>query len=668
VTDTTTRKSVLVVEDDELLNGLIVKLLNGRGLQTEGVVCGRDAIDRIIGGQVDVLLLDQQLPDMTGQDVISVLSLSGIRIPFVVMTGQGDERLAVDMMKFGAADYLVKDNNLTNILPGVIERALRAIESERLLHSAENALKESEKRFRSLFQDAPAVAVQGYSADGTVRYWNKASEKLYGYAAEEAIGRNLLDLMIPEAMRADMVADLRHMMETGEAIPPSELVVKRKDGSNVTVLSSYAVLRNTNNGEPEIFCIDVDLTARQQAEFEREHLQAQLTQAQKMEAVGRLAGGVAHDFNNMLGVIFGHTELLISQTAGHESIIESLNEIRTAAQRSADLTRQLLAFARKQNAIPKVLDLNQAVESMLKMLRRLIGEGIRLTWESGNTVGNVRMDPSQIDQILANLCVNARDAISDTGNIIIKTAAKVLDAKQCLKHADFIPGEYAVLTVSDDGCGMDEDTLKNIFEPFFTTKPIDKGTGLGLATVYGIVRQNNGFIAVRSEPGKGTEFEIYLPQYKETPPSTGKQRCKAIQHHGHERILLVEDNKALLEMISTMLRRSGYEVIPANSPHEAIALAHDTKENIDLLVTDVIMPGMNGHTLFGNIEKLHPETRCLFMSGYTADVISQHGVLDEGVHFLEKPFVIKDLMAKINDVMRKNQSHAEQADSEQDFV
>jgi CheY-like chemotaxis protein len=263
------------------------------------------------------------------------------------------------------------------------------------------------------------------------------------------------------------------------------------------------------------------------------------------------------------------------------------------------------------------------------------------------------MDPSQIDQILANLCVNARDAISDTGNIIIKTAAKVLDAKQCLKHADFIPGEYAVLTVSDDGCGMDEDTLKNIFEPFFTTKPIDKGTGLGLATVYGIVRQNNGFIAVRSEPGKGTEFEIYLPQYKETPPSTGKQRCKAIQHHGHERILLVEDNKALLEMISTMLSRSGYEVIPANSPHEAIALAHNTKTTIDLLVTDVIMPEMNGRTLFGNIEKMHPETRCLFMSGYTADVISQHGVLDEGVHFLEKPFVTKDLMAKINEVMRR---------------
>jgi len=668
VTDTTTRKSVLVVEDDELLNSLIIKMLISTGLQAEGVVCGRDAINRIIGGRVDVLLLDQQLPDMTGQDVISTLSLHGIRVPFVVMTGQGDERLAVEMMKFGAADYLVKDNNLTHILPGVIERTLRAIESERLLRSAENALKESEKRFRSLFQDVPAVAVQGYNADGIIQYWNRAAAKLYGYAADEAIGRNVLDLITPEAMREEVAESIRKMIDTGGAIPTCELNMVRKDGSIVTVLSSHAVVRNANR-EPELFRIDIDMTSRQQAEFERERLQTQLTQAQRMEAVGRLAGGVAHDFNNMLGVIFGHTELLISQTTGQDPIIESLNEIRTAAQRSADLTRQLLAFARKQNAIPVVLDLNQAVESILKMLSRLVGEGINLTWAPGNNVGSVRMDPSQIDQILANLCVNARDAIADTGSITIKTAVKTLDAEQCLEHVDFIPGEYALLAVNDDGCGMDAETMSNIFEPFFTTKPIDKGTGLGLATVYGIVRQNHGFIAVKSKLGTGTEFEIYLPLFRKQPPSPAQQNLTDVQHNScHERILLVEDNRALLEMIGGMLNRIGYQVMPANNPNKAIELARDCKENIDLLVTDVIMPDMNGRTLFGYIQTLHPETRCLFMSGYTADVISQHGVLDEGVDFIQKPFVTKDLIAKINGVMRRNQSQAEQADSEQDFV
>ena len=384
----------------------------------------------------------------------------------------------------------------------------------------------------------------------------------------------------------------------------------------------------------------------------RERLEGQLRQALKMESIGRLAGGVAHDFNNMLAVILGHAEMALDQIDPSQPIFADLLQIRQAATRSADITRQLLAFARKQTVVPKILDLNETVTGMLNMLRRLIGEDIDLAWLPGYVLWPVQMDPSQIDQILVNLCVNARDAIKTDGKITVETGNRILDKKYCADHSGFIPGEYVQIVVSDNGHGIDIETLGNIFEPFFTTKDIGEGTGLGLATVYGIVKQNKGFINVYSELGQGTTFTIYLPRYLGTREQPHPKIQLEPAQRGEETILLVEDEPTILNMTMTMLQRLGYTVLAAGSPGEAILLAAKHSSEIDLLLTDVIMPKMNGQALAEELVTNQPEMRCLFMSGYTANAISHHAVLPEGVCFIQKPFSQKDLSDKIREVLQ----------------
>lgn len=394
-----------------------------------------------------------------------------------------------------------------------------------------------------------------------------------------------------------------------------------------------------------------DVTERKKAEGEREKLQMQLNQAQKMESVGRLAGGVAHDFNNMLGVILGYAELAMDQTEKDQPLYSALTEIQTAARRSADLTRQLLAFARKQTVVPEVLDLNAAVEGMLSMLRRLIGEDVDLVWQPGNHLGLVKIDPSQIDQILANLCVNARDAIGDNGKITVETNDVDIDGGYQARYADFLPGKYVLLAVSDNGNGMDEDTQRKLFEPFFTTKELGRGSGLGLATVYGIVKQNNGFINVYSELGLGTTFKIYLPRHATEEEHRLKKELIVPVARGRETILLVEDEPAILKMTAKMLEQLGYKVLKTDVPSEALDLARTHAGKIRLLMTDVVMPGINGRALVERILPTNPGLKCLFMSGYTSNVIAHHGVLDEGVLFIQKPFSKQDLAAKIREAL-----------------
>jgi CheY-like chemotaxis protein len=353
----------------------------------------------------------------------------------------------------------------------------------------------------------------------------------------------------------------------------------------------------------------------------------------------------------MLGVILGYAQLAMLKIGADEPLYANLEAIRKAAERSADLTRQLLAFARKQTVAPKVLDLNKTVNDMLKMLRRLIGENMDLAWRPGRNLGSVFIDPSQLDQILTNLCVNARDAVSNTGRITIETANVCFDEAYRTDHADFIPGDFVMLAVSDDGCGMDATILDHIFEPFFSTKEMGKGTGLGLATVYGIVRQNNGFINVYSEPGHGTTFKIYLPQHAAEADPRSEQEQFPVVATGGETILLVEDEPAILEMATIMLEEMGYAVIAAGSPDAAIRLAREHLGRIDLLITDVVMPEMNGRDLAGSLMPLCPDIKRLYMSGYTANVIAHHGVLDPDVHFLQKPFSMEDLAQQIRQVL-----------------
>lgn len=393
------------------------------------------------------------------------------------------------------------------------------------------------------------------------------------------------------------------------------------------------------------------VTENKQSEENNIKLTDQLQQARKIEAIGRLAGGVAHDFNNMLGVIIGYTEMAMMKLGPSEPLYADLEEVKKAAERSAALTRQLLAFARKQTIEPTVLDLNVVIAGLLNMLQRLIGENIMLNWQPGTPLWQVLADPSQIDQMLANLCVNIRDAITDVGKATIETGNCALDEAWCASHLGSVPGEYVRISVKDNGSGMDKEVLEHLFEPFFTTKETGKGTGMGLATVYGIVKQNNGFLTVDSQPGEGATFTIYLPRHlgksghiKERPATTPARR-------NMETILLVEDEATVLEMARVKLTMQGYSVLTANSPGKAVSLAREYEGEIDLLLTDVIMPEMNGRDLAGELLSLYPDIKSLFMSGYTADVISNHGVLGEGIFFIQKPFSLESLTAKVREVL-----------------
>ena len=514
---------------------------------------------------------------------------------------------------------------------------------------AEDELRQSEEKYRSILEN---IEDGFYEVDlaGNFTFFNDSMCRILGYPQEEMMGINNRQFTDKENAKK-LFKTFNKVYITGQPAKEFDWQIVRKDGTKRYIEVSVTLQKNSSGKSIGFQGISRDITERKQAEEEKAKLEGQLQQAQKMESVGRLAGGVAHDFNNMLGVIIGHTELALMKTDPAQSIHADLTEIRKAAERSADLTRQLLAFARKQTVAPKVLDLNEIVAGMLKMLRRLIGEDINLRWQPQADLWPVKMDPSQIDQILANLCVNARDAISGVGKMTIETGNSTLDKEYSAEHAGFVPGEYVRIAVSDNGCGMDKETLAHIFEPFYSTKGVGEGTGLGLATVYGAIKQNNGFINTYSEQGQGTTFTIYLPRYVGKAELLRTKGYAQVVSRGQETILLVEDEPTILEVTTTMLEMQGYTVLAAGTPGEAIRLAREHIGEINLLMTDVVMPEMNGRDLAKNLLSLYPQLKRLFMSGYTANVIAHHGVLDEGVYFIQKPFSIKEMAAKVREAL-----------------
>jgi len=504
-------------------------------------------------------------------------------------------------------------------------------------------------RFQQVLMDAVPSPIFYKDAKCVYIGGNKAFEQYLGLSPEQFIGKTVYEISPAELAEKYDKADRELLNNPG--VQTYEASVVYADGTLHDVVFNKATFTNREGKVVGLIGVILDITEQKRSEKENTNLTAQIQQAQKMESVGRLAGGVAHDFNNMLGVILGHTEMAMDQVDPAQPLHADLEEIRTAANRSADLTSQLLAFARKQMIAPKILDLNKTVTSMLKMLRRLIGEDIHLNWQPDANLWPVKVDPSQIDQILANLCINARDAISDIGKMTIETGNCSFDEDYCAAYAGFPPGEYVLLAVSDNGCGMDKETLSHLFEPFYTTKVIGKGTGLGLATVYGIVRQNNGFINVYSEPNQGTTFKIYLPRHVGKAEQLRTKGPAEAASRGHETILLVEDEPSILAMTARMLVKQGYTVLSASTPGAAIRLARERSGEIHLLMTDVVMPEMNGRDLAKNLLSLFPHLKRLFMSGYTANVIAHHGVLDEGVYFIQKPFSIKELAAKVREAL-----------------
>ncbi len=518
-------------------------------------------------------------------------------------------------------------------------------------HESLEALKASEERFRMFFESSPDPC--WLLQDGKFFECNVSATRLFGFQSKnDFLGMHPAQLspeFQPDGQSSKILADrlIEKALNEGVVRFEWEHLKKNQTAFPVEITLSSLII----NGQNVLYCIGRDLTEQRKAEHEKKKLEEQFLQAQKMESVGRLAGGIAHDFNNMLGAIIGYSEIALEEIAPEQKTATYLREIRSAAERSAGLTRQLLAFARKQTAVPRMLDINATVEGMLSMLRRLIGEDIDLEWIPGNNTGMVKMDPSQLDQILANLCVNARDAISDTGRITIETCARGFDEEYCRMHPDYIPGDFVMLAISDNGCGIDPAGIPQIFEPFYTTKKAGEGTGLGLSMVYGIIKQNNGFINVYSEPGHGSTFRIYLPRCNDGLMPEIKKESRSAQHQGNETILIVEDEMVLLEIARTILERQGYKVLAVSSPREALKIAREQNDRISLLISDVIMPEMNGRDLVKAISEICPTLKCLFMSGYTANIIAGHGILEKGVHFIQKPFFPGELAKKVREII-----------------
>jgi PAS domain S-box-containing protein len=508
-------------------------------------------------------------------------------------------------------------------------------------------LQQSESRFRAAFEES-AIGMCLTDLAGGLLMVNPYFCNMLGYSREDLCALDLYQITFP-----DDVEKSRRWTEgllAGEDFPARmEKRFVTRSGDLVWGEVSKNLV-HAAEGTPLYFVSQIqDMT-------ERKSLEKHLEQAQKIESIGQLAGGVAHDFNNMLSVILGHVELALRKSENDRSIAGDLKAIRKAAVHSADLTRQLLTFARKQIISPQILDLNEAVAGMLKMLQRLIGENIELTWQPGGDLWPVKADSAQMDQILANLCVNSRDAISGRGKISIKTTNASIDEHFSRSRPYALqPGDYVRLSVSDDGCGMKSEVQSHIFEPFYTTKEVGSGTGLGLATVYGAVKQNHGFITFYSEVGEGTIFNIFLPAMPAARARAAEVTVELLRC-GSETLLLVEDDQMLLELETAMLEAVGYRVLAASCGEEALSLARSHQGPIPLLISDLIMPQINGRELAEKVQLYRPQVKVLFMSGYDAEIISSQGILAEGVHFLQKPVSVRLLTDKVREILDENQS------------
>ena len=540
--------------------------------------------------------------------------------------------------------------------------------AERALSGAEEALADQKELLRAIIDGTPSL-IMAFDAEGKILLVNETASRFHGLPKEAVIGKDPTVGLRPEDA-ARVSAAHRRVMATGEG--HTEEISGIVNGTARSVLASRYPLRNASGRGYGTATVATDITAQKQVEHElreseeraREALAAlekanevsrrteeRLRQVQKMEAVGQLAGGVAHDFNNLLTVILGNVEELLERLRPGDPVREPIEEIDSAGKRAADLTRQLLAFSRRQVLEPRTVALNDLVRGADRMLRRLIGEDVELTLALSPQLDPCLLDPSQLEQILMNLVVNARDAMPRGGQVLVETANVTLDAAYAAEHPEVTPGPYVRLTVSDTGTGIAPEVRARIFEPFFTTKQDGDGTGLGLSTVYGIVRQSGGSIWVYSEPGQGTVFKIYFPSTAGRPVRVGEHVPAPVTTRGTETILLVEDDDRVRAVVASMLRRGGYHVLQASNGGEALLLCEEHPLAIHLLLTDVVMPKLNGRKLAERLRRIRPELRVIFMSGYTENAIVHHGVLDPGIDFLPKPVASQVLLTKVREVL-----------------
>jgi two-component system cell cycle sensor histidine kinase/response regulator CckA len=639
---------ILLVEDENGLCRLIKKRLERRKFRVEVAGTGGEAIERLSINPDMILLLDYRLPDMTGREVVERLSAAGHDIPFVVITGQGDERTAVDMMKLGARDYLVKDSSLFEVLPRIMEQVAAQLSTEKKLSQVKKAWQESEEHFRMLFNSGTdAIFVQDIIAGkpGNFIEVNDIACRRLGYQREELFRMSMKHIEIP--LEIDTTAGEeeffleRSPTEKNHALYEAIQVTKHGEQVNVENNSRLIDL----SGKPAMLCISRDISPRKQ-------LEEQLRQAQKMEAIGRLAGGVAHDFNNLITAIMGFSELMLVKMESDNPFREGLHEINRAGKRAAALTRQLLAFSRKQVLKPKLLDLNQVVKSMEKMLERIIGENIRLHSQQDPNLDKIKADVGQVEQIILNLAVNAADAMPGGGTMTIKTENLVIEKPALSGRSPSQPraGRFVRLSISDSGEGIDKRIIPQIFEPFFTTK--DKGTGLGLAVVYGIVKQHNGWIDVTTHYQKGSTFHVYFPALAVKREDVTEKEVSLPNLGGSgQRILLVEDEAGVRQMSARGLREYGYLVIEAVTAREAREIFREAKENFHLVVLNIVLPDESGIALIDDICLSQPGLGILLTSDYTDQKALWKDVMKKGLPCLQKPYSLSDLLKSVKELL-----------------
>ena len=635
---------VLIVGDREedffLVREILERNQNALPTELDHVNSLDEAKDILRRGGCGLVLFEHSAGDAAAIKTLSEFTHGGATVPFILLTEHADEKTVAEIIQNSTWDYMDKSQmNGTNLV-STIRRTLNVHSVQQQRQSAEESLR---KLSRAVEQSADAVMIT--DREGKIEYVNPAFEKLTGYSHEEVTGKT------PRILKSGQQdsGTFRELWETivSGNVYRNILLNQKKNGDLYYLEQNISPVRDAQGNITHFISNGRDLT-------ERLGLEAQLLQAQKMDAIGRLAGGVAHDFNNLLTIITSYSELALDAVVPASPLEGKLNEILSAARRAAQLTRQLLAFSRKQAQALRVVELNPVIEGICKTLHRLIGEDIELKFAAGENLRRVRVDPVQIEQILMNLAANARDAMPQGGQLKIETSDVHLDdAYVDRKHAVIPTGRYALITITDTGTGIPAEHLPHIFEPFYTTKPSGKGTGLGLATVYGIVKQNHGFIWAYSEVGMGTVFKIYLPAVSNRAKAAAEPAAQALPGivRGTETVLLVEDEDAVRRATSEFLGLHGYTVLQAKDGLDALAVVKGHGSTIHLVVSDVVMPNMSGGQLAKEVEGRCPETKFLFVSGYAGKTLIEHNVVDRDTNFLQKPFTLKQLSGKIREVL-----------------
>jgi len=639
---------VLHVEDSRLDAEIIQHMLQASELTCDvvHVDCRAAFESALASGLFDVVICDFNLPDLQGLEALRLVKARFPDVPLVIVSGAIDPSEAVECLREGATDYVLKER--LERLPSAVKRALEEAERERRRHEIEARLLESEERFRQLAERSREgfwfVAVD----PERILYVSPAVEAIWGLPAERFYRDPRVWL---GAVHADDSARMQAVWEAWAtdkvAQFEEECRVVRPDGSVRRVLNSGTQIRTEAGAITRLSGVTRDIT-------EHKELEAQFRQAQKMESVGRLAGGIAHDFNNLLTAIIGYSELVLDRVADQADIAADIEEIKKAGERASQLTGQLLAFSRKQVMVPRVLDLNQVIADLEKMLSRVIGDDISLEIAVTPWLGRTKADPSHVEQVLVNLVVNARDAMPGGGTLRVSTANVVLDTAFARDHLGAVPGRYVSLAVSDSGVGMKPEVLSHVFDPFFTTKPTGKGTGLGLSTVYGIVKQHDGYVTVDSAPGVGTTFTIYWPQVDDAAEALPAVRVSAQTLGGTETVLLVEDEAGLRDLVTKMLERRGYRVLGAKDGAAGIAIEEHHAGPIHLLLTDIVMPGLKGPDLAQRLVRRRPSMSVLYMSGFAHHVSMGFGSISGRTDFLQKPFSSETLATKVRECLDRH--------------